>query len=111
MLGQLFLIFLVAWGLGLIAERLGFTAVVGELVTGFVLSPSILGVLLPSLYPVLFPPENSGILDVFGVLGLIFLLGLVGLEIGVTLIRDRLKSVAVIGILGMVVPFVFGGLC
>lgn len=107
-IGQLLLIFLVAWGLGHIAERLGFTAVVGELVTGFVLGPSILGVILPSLYPVLFPPENSGILDVFGLLGLILLLGLVGLEIDVALIRDRLKSVVVIGILGMIVPFIFG---
>src|SRR5437762_7008738 len=89
---QLIVIIAAARAFGTLARRLRQPSVVGEIVAGLLLGPSLLGWLFPDLFAALFRPQLPGVesaladaalskvFTVIAQLGLIFLLFLVGLE-------------------------------
>lgn len=109
-LAQFALLLMVARTLGELAVRLRLPSVVGELLAGFVLGPSLLGSLAPGLFQALFPQTEPQfhLLEVISWLGVIMLLILTGLETDVGLIARKGKSAAAISLGGIVVPFASG---
>ncbi|EMA37626.1 cation:proton antiporter [Halococcus hamelinensis] len=107
---QLFVILLTARLLGEIAKRLGFAPVVGELLTGILLGPSLLRWAAPSVFATLFPDGVGGApaLDAVGQLGLLFLLVLAGLETDLDLIRQRASVAIAVAAGSILVPFISG---
>ena len=94
---QMLLIFGAAKLLAEVAERLGQPAVVGELIAGVVIGPSLLNWVQPNEF-----------LSVFSELGVLFLLFQVGLELkGFKLTRVGWDALA-IAVFGVIVPFVVG---
>src|SRR5437588_11134437 len=87
-LAQFALLLIVARSLGVVATKLGLPSVVGELLAGFALGPSLLGTVAPGLHHALFPPqpEQFHLLEIVSWLGVIMLLILTGLETDVGLI-------------------------
>ncbi|WP_254544493.1 cation:proton antiporter [Halomarina pelagica] len=110
LLVQLALILFVARALGALAERVGYPVVVGELLTGIVLGPSVLGLLAPDLFRTLFPPNATQfhLLEVVAFIGLLLLLVLTGLETDLELIRRESRTAAAISLAGIAVPFAMG---
>ncbi|MFC7098985.1 cation:proton antiporter [Halobaculum marinum] len=102
------LLLVVARVLGSLTERLGLTRVVGELATGFVLGPSVVGRLAPSVADLFAPAVALPLLAEISLLGLVLLLALAGLETDVELIRTYARDVVTIGAAGLVVPFALG---
>ncbi|MFN2609066.1 MAG: cation:proton antiporter, partial [Acidimicrobiales bacterium] len=90
--------------------RVGLPSVVGELLAGFVLGPSLLGNVAPGVFTSIFPqrPEQVHLLEVVSWLGVIMLLILTGLETDVGLIARKGKGAAAISLGGIAVPFVTG---
>ena len=78
-------------------KRLGQPALVGEILAGVVIGPSVLG---------LVEPDET--LEVFAELGVVFLLFWVGLETRLSDMRDVGATAARVGALGVVVPFAAG---
>lgn len=105
---QIALLLVVARFLGAVAARAGLTRVVGELATGFLLGPSILGVVFPAGQAALFSGSESSLLNVFSLVGLVLLLTLAGMEMDFELVRRNLRSVVGIGAVGLAVPFGLG---
>jgi Kef-type K+ transport system membrane component KefB/nucleotide-binding universal stress UspA family protein len=107
---QLGLLLTVARLLGELARRVGLPTVVGELLAGIVLGPSLLGSLAPGVFDFVFPAqvEQRHLLEVVSWLGVIMLLILTGLETDIALIVRKGKSAAAISIGGIVVPFATG---
>ncbi|MDQ4131991.1 MAG: cation:proton antiporter [Actinomycetota bacterium] len=107
---QFALLLTVARTLGHVATRLGLPSVVGELLAGFVLGPSLLGNIAPGLFDWVFPqnPEQVHLLEVVSWLGVIMLLILTGLETDVGLIARKGKRAAAISLGGIAVPFATG---
>jgi len=99
-----------ARGFGEIARRLGQPAVVGEILAGVVLGPSLLSSLVPAFGEFLLPQSEtqSQLLDGVALLGIIFLMVVVGLETDLGLIRARWRTAAGVGFGGLVVPFGLG---
>ncbi|MEO5715942.1 MAG: cation:proton antiporter [Luteolibacter sp.] len=95
---------------GWLGRKMGQPQVVGEMIAGVVLGPSLLGYLYPELSARLFTPETRGILFVGAQLGVGLYMFLVGMEFSTTLFRSRARSAASVSIAGMVVPFILGGL-
>jgi Kef-type K+ transport system membrane component KefB len=117
---QLIIIIAAARLFGALARRIGQPSVVGEIVAGIALGPSLLGWLAPGLFQALFRPSIAGVhgevgdamlVKVFTViaqLGLILLLFLVGLEFEGRHVRENGRAAVLISVAGIAVPFALG---
>jgi len=78
---------------GELARRVHQPEVLGQLVAGFVLGPSVLGALAPLVYRTIFsePPVGNG-LSLFSWTGAILLLLLAGMEVDPAILRIQLKT-------------------
>jgi Kef-type K+ transport system membrane component KefB/nucleotide-binding universal stress UspA family protein len=107
---QLSLLLLVARGLGELMRRINLPPVVGELLAGVLLGPSLFGLLLPDLQAHIFPKsqEQSNLLSVISWLGVLFLLIVTGLETDLKLILSKGKTALLISLGGIIIPFITG---
>lgn len=107
---QLLLLLTVARGLGLLAQRVGQPAVIGELTAGLLVGPSVLGRLAPAGLHWLFPgdPASSGMLLAVAWIGVVLLLVETGFETDLRLLRRIGRSTAMVPIGSLVVPLGFG---
>ncbi|WGV27022.1 cation:proton antiporter [Halotia branconii] len=107
---QLSLLLLVARGLGEVMRRINLPPVVGELLAGVVLGPSLFGLLFPDLQTQIFPKnqEQSDLLSVISWLGVLFLLIVTGLETDLKLILRKGKTALLISLGGIIIPFITG---
>jgi Kef-type K+ transport system membrane component KefB len=107
---QLGLLLVAAIALGRLAGRLGLPPVVGELLAGLLLGPTLLGRLAPGLTGAIFPPDDPAAAmraDVLRV-GLLLFLFVVGLDVRLELVGARWRAIAPTSLLGLVVPFAVG---
>jgi Kef-type K+ transport system membrane component KefB/nucleotide-binding universal stress UspA family protein len=110
LLVQLALLLLVArLGAG-VSRAFGLPAVVGELAAGIVLGPTVFGHYAPAHFAAVFPQsaEQFHLLEAVGVLGMVLLLLITGLETDLKLLRNLGRAALVASVLGMLVPFLFG---
>ena len=107
---QLSLLLFVSRGVGELMRQIGLPLVVGELLAGVLLGPSLFGWLLPTLQADIFPKSQtqSDLLSVVSWLGVLFLLIVTGLETDLNLIVRKGKTALLISLGGIVVPFALG---
>src|SRR5689334_22287869 len=93
-------------------RRLKQPAVIGELIAGIVLGPTILGHFLPQLELAIFPQSTRQfhLLEAVSWLGMILLLLLTGLETDVRVMRSLGRSAVRVSLGGMLVNFALGGI-
>jgi Kef-type K+ transport system membrane component KefB len=91
---------------GRVAQRLGQPQVVGEMIAGVMLGPSLLGLFFPEVQRALFPKETLGMLYVGGQLGVGMYMFLVGTEFRADHFKNRFRSAASVSLAGILVPFV-----
>lgn len=92
----------------LVAVRLGQPPVVGEMISGVLLGPSLLGLVLPDVQTALFPDGIRPLLYVGGQIGLVIYMFGAGYEFSLRSIRGSAKSVGAISAAGTVVPLALG---
>ena len=106
------IIALVACGrlVGELMERFGQPAVMGQLIGGMLLGPSVLGALSPHLQHTLFPdnPGQKAMLDAVSQLGILLLLLLTGMETDLSVIRRSRRTAFSVSIAGIAIPFACG---
>ncbi|NJC33991.1 Kef-type K+ transport system membrane component KefB [Sphingomonas jejuensis] len=103
---QLFTIVAACRAVGWLAKRfLGQPQVVGEMIAGVVLGPSLFGLIAPDWQAALFPTETRGILYVGAQLGVGLYMFLVGLRFQSDHFRSHARSAAAVSISGMAAPF------
>ncbi len=102
------IIMIVARLFGRLAVRIGQPPVVGEIVAGIALGPSLLGLLPWDLDDRLFPDEVLPYLNILAQLGLVLFMFIVGLELDMLLIRGREKIAGSISAASVVLPFALG---
>ncbi len=105
---QLFTILSAALVLGGLFRRLGQPPVVGEILAGVVLGPSLLGTLAPELSLALFPPSQTHMLGTFAWLGSLFLLLVAGTEVNLAILRQKRRVLFFTSLLGIGIPFCLG---
>jgi Kef-type K+ transport system membrane component KefB len=93
-----------------IARKLKQPAVVGELIAGIMLGPTILGTFTPDFFEFLFvsSPGANVALDGFVQIAVVLLLFIAGLEVELHLVWSQGKSALNISFLGLVIPFILG---
>jgi Kef-type K+ transport system membrane component KefB len=96
---------LVGWAFRSINQPL----VIGEIVAGIALGPSLLGWLAPDLSAALFPSAAIPFLNVLSQIGLIFFMFLIGLELDPKYLQGNLKTAVVTSGVSILVPFSLAG--
>lgn len=107
---QLAVILLSCRVVGCLARRIGQPQVVGEMICGVLLGPSLLGAVAPDLSRALFPPHSTSMTIIYigAQLGLVLYMFCVGLEFRGDLLRQKARSAVFVSVSGMVVPFALG---
>jgi K+:H+ antiporter len=105
---QLTCILLVCRLVGRVMPLIGQPKVIGEMIAGILLGPSLLGLLAPSIHSALFPPLSLQVMAVVSQLGLVLYMFVVGTHLHTDFIRQGLRGAMAISLAGVVVPFVLG---
>jgi Kef-type K+ transport system membrane component KefB/nucleotide-binding universal stress UspA family protein len=109
-IAELGLLLLVGRGLGELMQRVGQPAVMGQLLGGLLLGPSLLGVVWPDFQHALFPQtaEQKSMVDAVSQLGVLMLLLLTGMETDLRLVRRVGRAAIAVAAAGVMLPFVCG---
>ena len=93
---------------GYFFRKTGQPAVIGEIVAGIVLGPSVLGLVAPSVSAFIFPANSLPNLQFLSQVGLILFMFIVGLELDATVIRKQAKEAVVISHASIIIPYALG---
>jgi len=95
---------------GELMQKLDQPSVLGEIMAGILLGPTVLGHFKPGIYAALFPSTGAMpiVLDTVTTLGVVFFLLTAGLEVDLRSIFRQGKSALLVSLLGVVVPFSLG---
>ncbi|MEO8002384.1 MAG: cation:proton antiporter [Arenimonas sp.] len=83
-------------------------AVIGEMIAGILLGPSLFGLLLPATHDWLFPTNGLSSLSHVSQLGVLIFMFTAGAEWDMSHLRERFKSTVLISQFGMLLPFLIG---
>ncbi|KUI43057.1 potassium transporter [Mycobacterium sp. IS-1590] len=94
---------------GLLAQRVGQPPVVGEMIAGVVLGPSLLGRVAPGVQESLFPAGTSNVvLYTAAQIGLVLYMFVVGLNFDVDHVKQRARTAVAVSTAGTLAPLVLG---
>ncbi|MFF5307663.1 cation:proton antiporter [Streptomyces sp. NPDC013161] len=106
--GDVALIVVASWLLGTLARRCGQPTVIGQIVAGIALGPTLLGQLPGNPTAHLFPPEVKPFLTVLAQVAVVIFMFLAGYEIDFGLLRRGGRAVASVAFLALLVPMGLG---
>ena len=89
-------------------KYLGQPGVIGEIVAGIVLGPSVLGHFFPETFSFLFSPDSLVPLNVISQIGLILFMFVIGMELDMGVVRKKASETLVISHASIIVPFFMG---
>lgn len=108
LLAQIITIILVARFFGWIFRKIGQPSVIGEIIAGIVLGPSLLGLYFPEFSIALFPVDSLGNLQFLSQIGLILFMFVIGMELDLKVLKNRANEAVVISHASIVIPFALG---
>src|SRR5262252_1809121 len=109
-IAQIVVLLVVGRLLGEAMQRIGQPAVMGQLLAGILLGPSVFGAIWPEAQQALFPAgrEQRAMLEAVSDLGILMLLLLTGMETDLKLVRKARRAAISVSAAGIAVPFVCG---
>ena len=105
---QIVVVYFVARALGWLFEKLRQPRVLGEILAGVLLGPSLLGWLFPSVLSFLFPEQGLGPFYSLSQIGLLLFMFQVGLSLDLQQVRKQGPAVVLISNVSILLPFVAG---
>jgi Kef-type K+ transport system membrane component KefB len=108
LLAQIVTIILVARLFGWLCAKIGQPSVVGEILAGIVLGPSLAGMYFPRFSAALFPVKSLGNLQFLSQIGLILFMFIVGMELNLKVLKNRVHEAVVISHASIIIPFALG---
>ncbi len=105
---QLFVIIVLAQLAGRVCRRVGQPAVVGEIITGILLGPSLFAPLAPEVFAFVFPADSLGALRLLSQVGACLFMFVVGMELDVKQVRTNSYVAIAVSHMGIAFPFLLG---
>ncbi|TGN20394.1 cation:proton antiporter [Leptospira idonii] len=90
------------------SRKLNQPSVMGEIVGGILLGPSVLGYYFPEILQVLFPATSLPTLGTLSQIGLILFMFIIGMELDVSVLKNKAHSAIVISHASILFPFILG---
>jgi Kef-type K+ transport system membrane component KefB len=108
LLAQIITIIIAARTVGWLFIRIGQPEVVGEIIAGIILGPSLIGHFYPAFSSFLFPVNSLGNLQFLSQIGLILFMFVIGMELDVKILKSKAHEAVVISHASIIVPFALG---
>ena len=108
LLAQIVTIIFVARFFGWVCRKIGQPTVIGEMLAGIALGPSLFGTYFPDLFPILFPQESIVNLKFLSQIGLIFFMFVVGMELDLKVLRTKVKEAFIISHTSIIISYALG---
>ncbi len=108
LLAQIITIILTARLFGWICMKIGQPSVIGEIIAGIILGPSLVGLYFPDFFTTLFPKESLGNLQFLSQIGLILFMFVVGMELDLKVLKNKAHDAVVISHASIIFPFALG---
>lgn len=105
---QIIAILIVSRIFSAIFAKINQPTVIGEILAGIVLGPSLLGLFFPDAYNFLFSPASLDNLYIISQIGLVLFMFAVGMDLNMSEMKDNFKSTFIISQSSIVVPFLLG---
>ncbi len=108
LLAQIITIIIIARFFGWIFKKIGQPSVIGEIIAGIFLGPSVVGLYFPEFSSALFPTESLGNLQFLSQIGLILFMFVIGMELDLKVLKNKANEAVVISHASIVFPFALG---
>jgi len=108
LLAQIITIIIVARFFGWMFRKIGQPSVIGEIIAGIVLGPSLVGMYFPEFSAMLFPSASLGNLQFLSQIGLILFMFVIGMELDLKVLKNQAKEAIVISHASIIIPFALG---
>jgi len=93
---------------GFLFNKIGQPTVIGEIVAGIVLGPSVVGLFFPEISDFIFPVASLGNLQFLSQVGLILFMFVIGMELDVNMIRKQARGAVIISHASIIIPYTLG---
>jgi Kef-type K+ transport system membrane component KefB len=108
LLAQIVTIIFAARFFGWICKKIGQPTVIGEIIAGIVLGPSLIGMYFPEFSSTLFPTQSLGNLQFLSQIGLILFMFVIGMELDLKVLKNKAHEAVVISHASIIIPFALG---
>jgi len=105
---QIISILIVSRIFGYLFAKIGQPTVIGEILAGIVLGPSLLGYFYPDAFHFLFAAKSLGNLYILSQIGLILFMFTVGMELNINKLKEKISETYVISHASIIIPYFFG---
>lgn len=105
---QIAIILILSRLLGYLSKKIKQPSVIGEIVAGIVLGPSVLGALSPQLFAFIFPADSIEILHALSQVGLILFMFIVGMELDFNVLKRSAGIAVMVSHASIILPFALG---
>lgn len=107
-LAQIVTILIISRIFAFIFRKIHQPTVIGEIIAGIVLGPSLVGMVFPEFSLALFPENSLGNLSLLSQVGLILFMFMVGMELDIKVIQNKVRDAVVVSNAGILIPFTLG---
>jgi Kef-type K+ transport system membrane component KefB len=108
LLFQILVIILVSRVFSFLLTKLGQQTVIGEIIAGIVLGPSVLKVFFPHFFQFIFPAESLNTLLFLSQIGLAFFMFIIGMDLDIDVIASKAGDALTVSLASILVPFLLG---
>jgi Kef-type K+ transport system membrane component KefB len=105
---QIITIVLVARFFSYFFRKIGQSSVIGEIVAGIVLGPSLLGTLLPRVSNFVFPVTSLGNLGIMSQIGMLLFMFVVGVKLDLQILKNKAHQTVIVSHASIIFPFALG---
>lgn len=105
---QIIVILTVARTVGTLFAKIGQPTVIGEIVAGILMGPTLLGTVWTEGFALLFPDGSLGSIELLSQFGLILFMFTIGMELNISDIRKQARNALIISQSGIFIPFLLG---
>lgn len=105
---QILVIILISRVLGWLMSIIGQPTVIGEIIAGIMLGPSLLGLFFPAASEFLFPVDSLNNLQFLSQIGLILFMFIIGMELDMGILKQRAKEAFFISNTSIIFPYLLG---
>lgn len=107
-LAQIVTILIISRIFGFLFGKIHQPTVIGEIIAGIALGPSLLGMLFPEFSAALFPEKSLDNLSLLSQVGLVLFMFMVGMELDLKVLQNKVKDAVVVSNAGILIPFTLG---